>query len=184
MSGSPISSPSLAAAAPEGCGLVELAGQEREDGAAGQRSPATAGVAEVLGGAAVALELGRGGRVAELEQRRGLQQLGLGVQLAVTGEPGEIEHLGHDREAFAGRSDRPAGVVEGEEAVGEGGRVVEGAGDVHRLDRDLAGAVVRPGVPGVVQLAGQARQHPGPQRRGLVGEAAAGLFEQPHVVVA
>ena len=84
LSGSPIS-PSRAAVFPRR-GLVELAGQEREDGSAGQRSPAAAGVAEVLGGAAVALELGRGGRVAELEQRRGLEQLGLGVQLAVTGE--------------------------------------------------------------------------------------------------
>ena len=145
-------------------GLVELTGQERDDGSARQRSPPAAGVAEVLSGAAVALELTCSRRVAELEQRRRLQQLGLSEQLAVTGEPGEVEHLGNDRDAFACRSDRPAGVVERQEAEGEGGRVVERACDLHRVGGDGAGPVVRPWVPGVVQLAGQSGQCPGPQR--------------------
>ena len=150
--------------AADGGGVVELTGQERDDGSAGHRSPSAAGVAEVLGGPAVPLELSRGGRVTELEQRRRLQQLGLGEQLMVAGGTGDVEHLGHDRLTFGRRSDRPPGVVAGEKAEGERGRAIELTGDLHCVGSDGAGPVLHARVPGVVQLARQAGQRLGPQR--------------------
>ena len=43
--------------ASEICGLVELTGQESDDGSARQSSPPTACMAQVVGGAAIVLEL-------------------------------------------------------------------------------------------------------------------------------
>ena len=120
-------------------------------------------MAEVVGEAAVALEFGDGGRVAELKECGRSQELGLGEEFTIVGEAGEVEHLGDDGEAFGGRADGPGGVVEGEEAEGERGRVVELAGEGRRVGGDGAGPFVDGGVPGVMQFAGEAGQCPGPE---------------------
>ena len=141
-------------------------------------------MAEVAGEAAVALELGDGGRVAEFEERGRLQQLRLGQQFMVAGDASQVEHLGDDGKPFSGRADGPAGVVEGEKAEGKRGRVVELAGDRRGLGGDGTGPFVDGGVPAVMQLASQAGQRSGPQCGRMIRQDADGLLQETNGAVA
>jgi len=156
-------------------GLGGPPGQQRLGGQAGAGGVAQPRLAQVGGDPQELGQLGRVAGVGQLQQVGRPQQPGLGQQLQVAGAAGQLGHLAGRGQPLGRVLRPPAGVVLGQQAGGEQGRVAGPPGG----GAGLGGQVGRPvdvhAVPG--QLPGQGGQHPGPQGRVPVAEGGGRLLQ-------
>jgi hypothetical protein len=97
---------------------VQVAGEDSQRGASGQRGPVTACVAEVLGSVDEAAQFADPSRIADFDERRTAQLQPGGEQVGIVGQFGGVDEVRQERQPLRGSSGLPHRVVAGQQRSG------------------------------------------------------------------